>query len=215
MHVDDAAALDREREGDDPFASPPVTARPHCPSGRRTGHPARAAAGHRCIGTTCSRRASPSIRSRAKTPARIRTSRNSSSARCVWKRCVTLRQPLVPHAAAARRVQTLRPFNPTPCPLLSPTASMVPFIPESAPFTEEQRQWLNGFLAGLFSEAPSPATGGMEHGSSPAPESPRRRNPSSSCSAVRRATPEGLAKEGHRRSAQTRPRADVDRHGQA
>jgi sulfite reductase (NADPH) flavoprotein alpha-component len=31
----------------------------------------------------------------------------------------------------------------------------VPFIPESAPFTEEQRQWLNGFFAGLFSEAAS------------------------------------------------------------
>ena len=28
----------------------------------------------------------------------------------------------------------------------------VPVIPPSAPFTEEQRQWLNGFFAGLFSE---------------------------------------------------------------
>src|SRR6186713_2561591 len=27
----------------------------------------------------------------------------------------------------------------------------VPVIPESAPFTPEQRAWLNGFLAGLFS----------------------------------------------------------------
>src|SRR5436305_14368972 len=26
----------------------------------------------------------------------------------------------------------------------------VPFIPETAPFTQEQRAWLNGFLAGLF-----------------------------------------------------------------
>lgn len=32
--------------------------------------------------------------------------------------------------------------------------SHVPFIPDSAPFTPEQRAWLNGFLAGLFSEAP-------------------------------------------------------------
>jgi len=31
----------------------------------------------------------------------------------------------------------------------------VPFIPESAPFTVEQRAWLNGFLAGLHSSAPS------------------------------------------------------------
>lgn len=30
----------------------------------------------------------------------------------------------------------------------------VPYIPESAPFSEEQRQWLNGFFAGLFSAAP-------------------------------------------------------------
>lgn len=28
----------------------------------------------------------------------------------------------------------------------------IPFIPESAPFTPEQRAWLNGFLAGLFSQ---------------------------------------------------------------
>ncbi|MCS7090627.1 MAG: sulfite reductase subunit alpha [Verrucomicrobiota bacterium] len=33
----------------------------------------------------------------------------------------------------------------------------VPVIPESAPFTPEQRAWLNGFLAGLFSYAPVPA----------------------------------------------------------
>jgi sulfite reductase (NADPH) flavoprotein alpha-component len=30
----------------------------------------------------------------------------------------------------------------------------VPAIPENAPFTTEQRAWLNGFLAGLFSEQP-------------------------------------------------------------
>ena len=30
----------------------------------------------------------------------------------------------------------------------------LPFIPESAPFSAEQRAWLNGFLAGLFSPAP-------------------------------------------------------------
>ncbi len=31
----------------------------------------------------------------------------------------------------------------------------VPFIPDNAPFTPEQRAWLNGFLAGIFSSAPS------------------------------------------------------------
>lgn len=30
----------------------------------------------------------------------------------------------------------------------------VPFIPDNAPFTSEQRSWLNGFLAGLYSNAP-------------------------------------------------------------
>jgi sulfite reductase (NADPH) flavoprotein alpha-component len=32
-------------------------------------------------------------------------------------------------------------------------AGLVPVIPEHAPFTPEQRAWLNGFLAGLFSRA--------------------------------------------------------------
>ena len=31
------------------------------------------------------------------------------------------------------------------------TPPPVPFLPESAPFTAEQRAYLNGFLAGLFS----------------------------------------------------------------
>lgn len=33
----------------------------------------------------------------------------------------------------------------------------VPYIPDNAPFTTEQRAWLNGFLAGLFSQAPQVA----------------------------------------------------------
>jgi sulfite reductase (NADPH) flavoprotein alpha-component len=33
--------------------------------------------------------------------------------------------------------------------------SQIPFIPENAPFTAEQRQWLNGYLAGYFSNAGS------------------------------------------------------------
>ena len=31
--------------------------------------------------------------------------------------------------------------------------SHVPFIPDNAPFTAEQRAWLNGFLAGIYSSA--------------------------------------------------------------
>jgi sulfite reductase (NADPH) flavoprotein alpha-component len=34
----------------------------------------------------------------------------------------------------------------------------VPCLPESAPFSPEQRAYLNGFLAGLFSRAPAPAS---------------------------------------------------------
>lgn len=37
-------------------------------------------------------------------------------------------------------------------------ATSIPYIPDNAPFTPEQRAWLNGLLAGIFSAAPSPAT---------------------------------------------------------
>jgi len=41
----------------------------------------------------------------------------------------------------------------------------IPYIPESAPFTAEQRAWLNGFLAGLFASAPSsPAPAPIQNG---------------------------------------------------
>jgi sulfite reductase (NADPH) flavoprotein alpha-component len=33
-------------------------------------------------------------------------------------------------------------------------SAAIPFIPENAPFTTEQRAWLNGLLAGMFSSAP-------------------------------------------------------------
>jgi len=39
----------------------------------------------------------------------------------------------------------------------------VPFIPDNAPFTPEQRTWLNGFLAGLFSQAPAMTAVQHEH----------------------------------------------------
>src|ERR1700761_6068574 len=34
--------------------------------------------------------------------------------------------------------------------------STVPFVPDDAPFSKEQRAWLNGFLAGVFSSVPAP-----------------------------------------------------------
>ena len=37
-------------------------------------------------------------------------------------------------------------------------STTVPFIPENAPFTSEQRAWLNGMLAGIFSSMPTLAT---------------------------------------------------------
>jgi sulfite reductase (NADPH) flavoprotein alpha-component len=37
-------------------------------------------------------------------------------------------------------------------------SSTIPYIPENAPFTTEQRAWLNGLLAGLFSSAPQAMT---------------------------------------------------------
>jgi sulfite reductase (NADPH) flavoprotein alpha-component len=37
------------------------------------------------------------------------------------------------------------------------THTQVPFIPDNAPFSPDQRAWLNGFLAGIFSSAPAPA----------------------------------------------------------
>jgi sulfite reductase (NADPH) flavoprotein alpha-component len=36
-------------------------------------------------------------------------------------------------------------------------STQIPFIPDNAPFTPEQRNWLNGFLAGLYSTAPASA----------------------------------------------------------
>lgn len=42
------------------------------------------------------------------------------------------------------------------------TPPVLPYIPETAPFTTEQRAWLNGFLAGLFSHVPN--------GTAPAPQ---------------------------------------------
>lgn len=49
------------------------------------------------------------------------------------------------------------------------TSRLVPVIPESAPFTAEQRAWLNGFLAGLFSYTPVPNPPAPTHAPSQTP----------------------------------------------
>src|SRR5437762_1672558 len=36
----------------------------------------------------------------------------------------------------------------------APTDELIPCLPETAPFSTEQRAYLNGFLAGLFSRTP-------------------------------------------------------------
>lgn len=43
---------------------------------------------------------------------------------------------------------------------MTPPSPTVPFIPDNAPFTAEQRAYLNGFLAALFSRVPAPAAPG-------------------------------------------------------
>lgn len=49
---------------------------------------------------------------------------------------------------------------------MNPLPTYVPVLPESAPFTPEQRAYLNGYLAGLFSFAP---VGSSTPGPAPAP----------------------------------------------
>jgi sulfite reductase (NADPH) flavoprotein alpha-component len=57
------------------------------------------------------------------------------------------------------------------CPVDQPAKNMnqIPYIPETAPFTAEQRAWLNGFLAGLMSQTPAAQVApGQTNGASPA-----------------------------------------------
>ncbi len=56
----------------------------------------------------------------------------------------------------------LRPLRSGSGELDSTLMTPIPFIPENAPFTPDQRQWLNGWLAGVLSNAsgvPAPPTG--------------------------------------------------------
>lgn len=68
------------------------------------------------------------------------------------------------------------------------TQASIPVLPESAPFTAEQRAYLNGFLAGLFSRAPAPAAapGGLPQ--------PERLQPLTVLSGSQTGTAEKLAK---------------------
>jgi len=67
------------------------------------------------------------------------------------------------------------------------TAPVLPFVPETAPFTSEQRAWLNGFLAGLFSHgAPAPL---------PAALPPQNTEPLLILFGSQTGTAEGLAKQ--------------------
>ncbi len=62
----------------------------------------------------------------------------------------------------------------------------IPFIPDNAPFTAEQRQWLNGWLAGLFSNA----------GTAPTPNAPAApRKPLTILYGSQTGTSEALAKK--------------------
>ncbi|MDB6065716.1 MAG: hypothetical protein JWR26_1924 [Pedosphaera sp.] len=45
--------------------------------------------------------------------------------------------------------------------------NQIPYIPETAPFTAEQRAWLNGFLAGLYAHTPGSSATGPTNGALP------------------------------------------------
>jgi sulfite reductase (NADPH) flavoprotein alpha-component len=69
--------------------------------------------------------------------------------------------------------------------------SQIPFIPENAPFTQEQRLWLNGYFAGLFSDANAAAR--AMAGLSAAPAAPAK--PVVIFYGSQTGTAEGLAKK--------------------
>ncbi len=50
--------------------------------------------------------------------------------------------------------------------------NQIPYIPETAPFTAEQRAWLNGFLAGLYAHTPGNAASAPANGAPQKPGEP-------------------------------------------
>jgi sulfite reductase (NADPH) flavoprotein alpha-component len=71
--------------------------------------------------------------------------------------------------------------------------SQIPFIPENAPFTPEQRLWLNGYLAGLFSDAAGDLAQRASTGLTAAPAKPAK--PLVVLYGSQTGTAEGLAKK--------------------
>ena len=89
----------------------------------------------------------------------------------------------------------------------------IPFIPESAPFTPEQRMWLNGFLAGVFSDANASGASALAgalgaDGSQFVPKIPLIVLYGSQTG-----TAEGLAKKTEGRSGEARICAEAREHG--
>jgi sulfite reductase (NADPH) flavoprotein alpha-component len=72
----------------------------------------------------------------------------------------------------------------------------LPYLPESAPFTPEQRAYLNGFLAGLFSRVPA-----VQEGPGPSPAQPPL-TPLSILFGSQTGTSEGLAKRIAKQASQ-------------
>ena len=73
----------------------------------------------------------------------------------------------------------------------------IPYIPETAPFSAEQRAWLNGFLAGLFSQMPPSGAPAQGNG---APE--KKGEPLAVLFGSQTGTAEGLAKRFAREAQQ-------------
>ncbi|MHA3769957.1 assimilatory sulfite reductase (NADPH) flavoprotein subunit [Verrucomicrobiota bacterium sgz303538] len=69
----------------------------------------------------------------------------------------------------------------------------IPFIPDNAPFSPEQRQWLNGYLAGLFSDAAGAFAARAAAGLSAVPATPAK--PLVLLYGSQTGTAEGLAKK--------------------